>query len=270
MSNTVNLTKNLTRQGLDPSVIYHGVVVDNKDPRMVGRVRVRIAGMFDGIEDGDLPWAIPKYTHTNGAYNNESGDDVNRCGTFLVPRISAKVCIQFPQKGDPHHAVYSGYTNDDVTMMPESKTNYPDRAVFRFDNGMFIIVDTKTNELFINNPGDMHMTVLGSVNQYIVGNQMLKVTDSMGDISPYLLNAPDKILDGLSPNPEGKIPFEGLLATSKAGNQHTHITGDQTTIIEGNRQTIIKGHDTQITTKSSMNIGSQIFRRLQAGKIEFN
>lgn len=266
---TLNLTKHLSRQGLDPAKKYAATVVDNKDPREIGRVRARIEGIHEGLKDNELPWSIPKHSHCNGAYS--PGDaNAERCGTFNVPRIDSKVCLQFPQKGDPHHAVYSGYTIDDDTMMPEAKTNYPDRAVFRFTNGMFIIIDTRTNELFINNPGDMHMTILGSVNQYIVGNQMVKVTDSIGDISPYLLNAPDKILDGLSTNPAGRIPFEGLLSRSNAGNQHTHIKGDQTLLIEGNRQTVIKGHDTQITTRSSQNIGSQIFRRLVAGKIEFN
>ena len=267
--NTLNLTKMLTRQGLDPSKSYHAKVVDNNDPRKIGRIRARIAGVHEGLKDDELPWAVPKFEHCHGAFN-DGATNVKRCGNFYVPRKGSKVVLQFPQKGDPHHAVYSGYTVDDMTMMPEAKTNYPDRAVVRFDNGMFIIVDTKTNELFINNPGDMHMTILGSVNQYIVGNQMVKVTDSMGDISPYLASAPDKILDGLKPNPYGKIQFEGLLAKSKAGNQHTHIKGDQTLLIEGNRQTVILGHDVQLTTKSSSNIGSQIFHRIVAGKIEFN
>lgn len=271
MSNgLINITKNFTRQGLNPMVPYTAKVVDNKDPREIGRIRARIEGIHEGIPDNMLPWAVPKYTHCHGAFN-DGGENVKRCGNFYVPREGSKVVLQFPQNGDPHHPVYSGYTVDDDTMMPESKTNYPDRAVVRFDNGMFIIVDSKTNELFINNPGDMHMTILGNVNQYIVGNQQVKVTDSMGDISPYLLNAPDKILDGLKANPAGEIEFEGLLNKSKkGGNQHTHVTGDMTYKIEGNRQTIIEGFDINITSLSTQFLGSQFLFRVQAGKIEFN
>lgn len=265
----INVSKLLKRQGLDKTQLYEGTVVENKDPRKIGRVKIRVAGVWDGISDQDLPWAIPKYTHSFGAFNDGSAN-TKRCGNFYVPRIKSKVCVQFPQDGDPHNPVYSGYTVDDKSMMPESKTNYPDRAVIRFSNGTFMIIDTKTNELFINNPGDMHMTILGSVNQYIVGNQMVKITDKMSDVSPYLLNAPDKILNGLKPGPHGKIKFEGLLSKSKAGNSHTKITGDMTLEIGGNRKTIIKGTDVTSVYKSSEYAGPQMSHRLKAGKVEFN
>jgi hypothetical protein len=268
MSN-LNVSKLLRRQGLDKTQEYAGTVVDNNDPRKLGRIKVRIIGIFDGIEDQDLPWAILKPGHAFGSYNNGQFD-VKRCGNFYVPRISSKVCVMFPQDGDPHQPVYTSYTVDDLTMLPESKTNYPDRAVIRFSHGMYIIVDSKTNELFINNPGDLHMTILGSVNQYIVGNQMLKITDNLNDVSPYLLNAPDKIMNGLKANPYGKIPFEGLMSKSKAGNQHTKISGDQTTEIMGNRKTIIRGSDTTTVYKMSEYSGPQMSHTLKAGKVSFN
>lgn len=265
----INASKLLKRQGLDKTITYMGIVTDNKDPRQIGRIKVRIDGVWEGIEDTDLPWAIPKYEHHFGSFNDGQAN-TKRCGSFHVPRIGSKVSIVFPQDGDPHCPVYSGYTVDDLTMMPEAKTNYPDRAVFRFSNGTFMIVDTKTNELFINNPGDLHMTILGSVNQHIVGNQMVKVTGSMSDISPYLLNAPDKILEGLSPGPQGKVSFEGLLSKSKAGNSHTKVTGDYTLEIEGNRKTIIRGSDTTTVYKMSEYSGPQMSHTLKAGKVSFN
>ena len=265
---TLNLTKLLSKQGLDPSKTYPAIVVDNDDPRQIGRIRARIDGLHEGIKDNELPWSIPKYEHCNGAFNK--GDaDVKRCGNFYVPKIDSKVCIQFPQNGDPHHSIYTGYTVDDETMLPESKVNYPDRAVVRFANGMFMIVDTKTNEIFINNPGDMHMTILGSVNQYVVGNQMLKVTNTMDDISPYLRNSPDSMLKGLKPNPEDKIKFEGV-ADQETGNQHTHIRGNQTLIVDGDQIMTIKGYQKHTISKGSECVGSQLYRKLKAGKIDFN
>ncbi len=264
---TINATKYLRRQGLDPAQEYEAEVVNNNDPRKIGRIKARIKGVFDGISDDDLPWAISKYNHSNGAFNDGSA---KRCGNFYVPKVKSKVALTFPRAGDSHFCVYSGYTVDDKTMLPESKTNYPDRAVIRFANGTFMIIDTKTNELFINNPGDMHMTILGSVNQYIVGNQTVTVTNKLSDISPYLLNAPDKILNGLSPTPSNKIPFLGLLNKTPAGNYHTKVTGDYTLEVWGNKAEVVLGMATTMTGGMTATTATALSYDVRATKIGFN
>lgn len=238
---TVNLTKFLKPGGLDKGMKYEAVVVNNNDPRQLGRIQARIAGIFDGIEDDHLPWAIPKFQHADGAYN-PGGDALDRSGTFHVPKNKHIVSLQFPT-GDPHIPVWGSYTVDEKVALPERKKNYPDRAVIKFSNGMYIIVDTKTNEIFFNNPGDVDMTILGDVNQYIVGNQQLVVSSTKGLIPSYLLNAPDTVLSRLSPKPTRAIPFTGLLGPAPAGNRHIHVTGNQTMLVEGNRSTVINGND---------------------------
>jgi len=239
---TINATKYLSRQGIDPKMVYEAKVVNNYDQRKLCRIQARIDGVFDGIPDADLPWAIPEYQHPDGAYN-PSGDNVDRSGMAMVPKKEHKVGIKFPT-GDPHRPVWTSYTVDEQTALPENQdVNYPDRAVFKFANGTYMIIDTRTNEIFLNNPGDIDMTVLGDVNQYIVGNQQLTVTDSKSDIAGYLLNAPETVLNRLQQNPTKRIPFKGLLSKGYAGNQHTYITGDQTTLIMGNRMTVIHGND---------------------------
>jgi len=239
---TINATKYLSRQGVDPKMVYEAEVVNNYDQRKLCRIQARIAGVFDGIPDPDLPWAIPEYQHPDGAFN-PGGDAKDRSGMAMVPKNGHKVGLKFPT-GDPHRPVWTSYTVDEQTALPESKdVNYPDRAVFKFSNGTYMIIDTRTNEIFLNNAGDIDMTVLGDVNQYIVGNQQLTVTDSKSDVASYLLNAPETVLNRLSPNPTKRIPFKGLMSKGYAGNQHTHITGDQTTLIMGNRMTVIQGND---------------------------
>lgn len=246
---------------------YEAEVVDNNDPRKLGRVRARIAGIFDGIPDDHLPWAIPQFNHVDGAYN-PGGDAVDRSGSFFVPKVKHKVGLRFPTS-DPHRCVWGAYTVDDQVSLPEAAKNYPDRAVLKFSNGTYLIVDTKTNEIFINNPGDVDITILGDCNQYIVGNQQLVVSDSKGLIPSYLLNAPDTVLDRLSPKPARQIPFTGLLGPRPAGNQHTHVTGDQTLLVGGNRKTIINGNDMLIVKKNRLETISML-HRVEAMRSETN
>lgn len=238
----INATKFLSRQGLDPKMVYEAEVVNNYDPRKLCRIQARIEGVFENIPDSDLPWSVPEYQHPDGAYN-PGGDAVDRSGMAMVPKKGHKVGLKFPT-GDPHRPVWTTYPVDETTKLPENAdVNYPDRAVFKFSNGCYIIIDTRTNEVFFNNPGDLNITILGDVNQHIIGNQQLTVSNTKGDIASYLLNAPETVLDRLGQNPTKRIPFQGLLSKGYAGNQHTKITGDQTQLIMGNRSVVVQGND---------------------------
>jgi hypothetical protein len=68
--------------------LYPGVVVDRRDPRGIGRVRVRIPGIVE--RSG---WALPK------------GGGINRRGHFDVPELNADVFVQFLM-GDMDRPVY--------------------------------------------------------------------------------------------------------------------------------------------------------------------
>lgn len=266
---TINATKHLKRQGLDPHMVYEAEVVNNKDPRQIGRITARVKGIFDGIPDAALPWCIPMFNHLDGAKGGgwHWKPEKSGSGTFRVPKPKHKVGIKFPT-GDPHRPVWTDYTIDDQTMLPEARHHYPDRAVFRFTNGCFMIIDTKTNEVILGNPGDIDICILGDVNQTVIGNQTLTVSDSLTDIPPYLIAMPGSIIGALVPKPTLKIPFKGLLGGSK-GNFHTHVTGHQTTLVEGDRKTVIKGNDTTIVRKNRWET-IDLLHRIQAARSETN
>jgi hypothetical protein len=236
----INLTRDIKRQGLDAHQSYSGRVVNNNDPRQLGRIKVRIPYIFDGISDSDLPWAVCEFRHCDGGYN-PGGDAVDRSGTVVIPKVGHTVTLKF-QDADPHRPVWGTYTIDEGTKLPEASKNYPNRAVWKFSNGTYMILDTKTNELFINNPGDLNMTILGDINQYIKGDQTLVVTGNYGDIDPYLYNAPETVLNRLKADPQKRVEWKGFLGAG-SGNQHTLITGDQTFDIKGHRKGKIGGND---------------------------
>lgn len=234
MSTTpVNITKHLSRQGVDPKMIYKGVVVDDNDPRRKRRVRVRIEGIHsDEIPDTHLPWALPMN-------QNYASGGAQRAGVQDIPHKGSKVGIRFIG-GDPHKPMQAPYPGDDETDLPEGATNYPYRKVLRFQNGFYIIVDTLNNECLLANPGDMHIVTLGDCTHTVVGNQTLIVSGQKGDVPSYLLNASDTMLAQIQAKSQGSVPFQG---SGSKGSQFIHVKGDQTMIIDGNRTVKIKGND---------------------------
>ena len=255
---TINATRYLKRQGLEPHRDYEAIVIDNNDPRYLGRIKGRIKGIHDGIPDQNLPWCIPRYHHTDGASP--------KAGMFFVPKVDAKISIRFPD-ADPHRPEWYGYAIDEQNVLEEWKINYPDRAVLRFSNGFFMVVDTKTHEFFINNPGDWNITILGDVNQTVVGTHTMTVTDKLSDIPPYLKRA-NPVLETLKANRYKQMPFKGLLK-NKPGSSHYKITGDLTVEVDGDRKEIIRGNDTVIVGKSKFEKITQL-HRVEGSRTEVN
>lgn len=261
----MQLNGHVNKKGIDPLMDYEAVVVDNNDPKQIGQVRARIVGLMDDIEDKHLPWISPKTAHLEGY---RGGSDVHAFGTFCVPQRNAKISVKFPSKN-----IYEGeYTTDiritEADQLPESLVNYPHRIVMRLSQGMQVIMDRSTREVFITSGGDWHFTVLGDVNQTIVGNQQLTVTDTKNDIPSYILNDPVMIAKALTPDPKRRIKFKGG-AKGNAGNQYTLIKGNQTTEIKGNRVTKITGTDT-LDVKGAINQTSGGAVKIKGTRIDLN
>lgn len=73
---------------------WRGVVVDNNDPLRLGRVKVRVYPIFEGVLDEDLPWAEPAFSLS---------------GMFFIPQVNSWVWCFFEQ-GDYHRPVYFAYS----------------------------------------------------------------------------------------------------------------------------------------------------------------
>jgi uncharacterized protein involved in type VI secretion and phage assembly len=72
--------------------LYEGVVVDNADPKKIGRVKVRVPGLIEPASDWALPAMVP-------------GGGEKRRGFFFVPPKGAEVSVWFVQ-GDPERPRY--------------------------------------------------------------------------------------------------------------------------------------------------------------------
>ena len=90
---------------------YRGVVSDNKDPEMRGRIKAQVPDVFG---DKESTWAMPCAPY--------AGDDV---GLYLIPPKNASVWIEFEQ-GDPNCPIWTGcfWAQTEVPAkpaMPETK-----------------------------------------------------------------------------------------------------------------------------------------------------
>ena len=72
---------------------YRGIVSDNQDPLMTGRVRAKVPDVLGDVESG---WAMPCAPHGG-----------SKTGFFAVPARDAGVWIEF-EHGDPDYPVWVG------------------------------------------------------------------------------------------------------------------------------------------------------------------
>jgi uncharacterized protein involved in type VI secretion and phage assembly len=194
----INIAQDMKEgQGLMGSQTYLGVVIANNDSAetknpFTGRIKIRISGVFDGIPDEHIPWAIPSWSHSEGSSEFT--------GTVAIPKVGTTVSVKF-QGGDPHSPIYGNAPVNETSMLAEAKTNYPNRTVSRMSNGDLIMTDTETNEHFIRTTGDSkiyiqgnaYMNVDGDVIEQIKGN---KTTFIGGNLTETVLGTRNSFTSG--------------------------------------------------------------------------
>lgn len=100
-----------------------GIVVNIKDPTFSGRAQVRVLGLFDGIIDEHLPWAVP----INSTIFAGDG-----AGSISVPKIGQFVRIQF-NNGDIYAPEYTTIQNIDTELIKRIKDDYEGTHVLAYD-----------------------------------------------------------------------------------------------------------------------------------------
>jgi hypothetical protein len=104
-----------------------GRVVDNQDPDLEGKVKVRVFGKFDDISDEDLPWARP--------CNRITGGSATGSGFHSVPKVDSVVGIQF-DNGDIYAPEFFYIQEISDELKAEIESSY--------DNAHSLIYDTVT------------------------------------------------------------------------------------------------------------------------------
>jgi uncharacterized protein involved in type VI secretion and phage assembly len=138
---------------------YRGVVTDNEDPLMLGRVRARVPDVMGDEESG---WAMPCAPF--------GGDGV---GFFALPTVGAGVWIEF-ECGNSEYPIWSGCWWGSAAEMPPVLLAPPYKKVmFTTAGGHSIVLD--------DTPGAGGITLETSGGQKIVIDALgIEITNGQG------------------------------------------------------------------------------------------
>ena len=90
--------------------IWVGKVINTNDPLKLGRVKIRVFGKYDELEEDVIPWSIP--------YNQLSS------GTAIIPKFD-EICNVFFENGDENVPFYQGATKTNEDLIGEFSEDYP-------------------------------------------------------------------------------------------------------------------------------------------------
>lgn len=96
---------------------YKAVVVDNIDPKKLGRLKCEITGVLEG-EKELLPWIFPKHSSAT---------------KFDVPKLGEELMVEFLY-GDIYHPFYTGNWHNETNHDPYFDDDYPNSFGFKKDN----------------------------------------------------------------------------------------------------------------------------------------
>jgi uncharacterized protein involved in type VI secretion and phage assembly len=140
---------------------YRGVVTDNNDPLMIGRIRARVPDVMGSDESG---WAMPCAPF--------GGDGM---GFFAVPISGAGVWIEF-EHGDPDYPIWSGCWWGGVPEVPPTLLVPPPpsgKVLVRTNAGHSVLID--------DTPGVGGITLETSTGQKIVLSALgIEIDNGMG------------------------------------------------------------------------------------------
>jgi len=134
---------------------FRGVVTDNRDPLMLGRLRARVQ---DVLGDNDSGWALPSLPY--------AGRGV---GLFLVPPVDASVWIEF-EHGDPDYPIWTGcfWSQGELPATPA----VAEMKVLKTDSGTITINDL---------PGIGGITIeTGAGMKIVINMQGIEINDGIG------------------------------------------------------------------------------------------
>lgn len=111
---------------LDLKKGYIGFVTESDDPERLGRCKIRVIGVYDNIEDKDLPWA---FYHGSNVF---AGGETKGGGSISVPKLGTAVNVTF-MDGDIHAPVWNTIIHLNDKLRRELSESYQDSHVIVYD-----------------------------------------------------------------------------------------------------------------------------------------
>jgi hypothetical protein len=153
---------------VEPSRIYKypwiGEVVDNNDPKKLGRVKVTIAGLLEG-DAASLPWVMMENSTGFGGNGTDS--------SFIVPLVGSKLNIHF-MYDDIYFPVYRGFYQSANTHQSAFDSNYPNK--FGIVSGETkLVIDRNENTVSIETANGVKINISSAGDLTIEGPTKIKI-----------------------------------------------------------------------------------------------
>ena len=149
-----NVANRYENNNVGNNKIYEGIVVYNKDPLKIGRIKVACRGFYESSNYNDLPWIYQKSTTFLGASSNR--------GLIAIPELGSKVSIEFPyiNKKFPFYS----FCQHTIDSFPEEfKEDYPEcygftdgHVTFKVNKAKkYVVLKNKNASLTLKQNGDL-------------------------------------------------------------------------------------------------------------------
>lgn len=105
---------------------YIGFVVDADDPERLGRCKIRVLGVYDNIDNENIPWAFYQGSNVFAGGENRGG------GSISVPKVGTAVKVMFVN-GDIHSPMWYSVVHLNDKLRRELAETYLDSHVIVYD-----------------------------------------------------------------------------------------------------------------------------------------
>ena len=256
-------------------VWWVGKVVDNKDDKKLGRIKVRVYGYYqDDIPDDDLPWATVMAPIQSSSYDKKGYSPTGiQEGATVIGFFFDGELAQIPVImgtlygiGDKGHDVHplakgeGGYNKPSYYgEAPSTRyaAKYPHNHVISGEGNVIIEMD--------NTPGSERYSIehpAGSWSEIQPDGTFVRQTakDSYRVVNTndyHFVNGNAKIIIGGNVKIEVKgnvdTTVDGNMTTRVRGNHVLAVDGNNTTIVGGNNNTRVEGNDRTTAARIDLN-----------------
>lgn len=249
-----SLAGNLTVESSESKIEerWTGKVVANNDPLKMGRVKVKIFGYYDDVDESVIPWALPETGFLGSSTSN-----------LVVPEVDSTVRGYF-ECGDPYKPIYSGMITvenplvaaaesllgkrspgDSIMDDATNSLDYPDVMVLmKTDDGEGVTLNRRNGQMKINHRSGLKIQIDPN------GSILVEQSMSKKIVNPEPANMEVRI--------EGKFSLEAnddIVINAKRNVYIDSIQGD-VNLGKNSQKTLVCAHPTCFVTGAPTNGGN--------------
>lgn len=245
---------------------WRGTVVQNHDPKKLGRIKVRVPSLLEEEDVEKLPWVYPWVSPGSGR------DD---SGFLCIPDLDTEVFVEFPYN-NIYAGVYTGSLTSEETRTGLFDENYPFSYGFRDRENTYFRVDRFKKDAEFHHTSGAQVRMLKDSTIELSSSKGIrfvsgdKKTEIFLDLASGVINLVPREEQRLSGNvvtidPKdlqitvGKIDenVSGAKESNITGGKKTNIGGSDSKTVTGNSSSVIGGSDSQmIADNQDVTIGT--------------